>query len=408
MYLGKITKILRKVRSNKIFKLVEVFAIHILVVFNLAFNITGAISLIILSAYLIFIIKLLSNKGFVSFSMYKTISFIVIILLLSDLILLIVAYNITKPKIKILEDNPKNYYFIKGANIKYTSKSQNIPKSQNAEFKHTKATNKEGFTDKEWRKDKKDGHYRILCIGDSFTEGIGAEFDSSYPILLNSKLNKKFKNIEVLNAGRGGSDPFFDFTLLKDKIIEFKPDIVLQSFTTNDFYQDIVIRGGFNRFQKDGGVKRRNDYWWESIYFRSSIFRILLTTLGGYDDFLIKSKNYPQLYDKMKEECVELFKAYKNLATTNDFKLILFTFPFQNDFTVNNKNDNFYSELSKELKELEFSFQNLQPCYEEYIAEHGGTYKDYYWEKDGHHNAKGYKMMANCIEEILLPVLNSQ
>ncbi|MCO5247754.1 MAG: hypothetical protein M9887_02225 [Chitinophagales bacterium] len=53
-------------------------------------------------------------------------------------------------------------------------------------------------------------------------------------------LNKKYKNIEVLNAGKRGSDPFFNFKLLEDKLIEYQPDMVIQSFTANDYYYDFL------------------------------------------------------------------------------------------------------------------------------------------------------------------------
>src|SRR5690606_23327303 len=98
---------------------------------------------------------------------------------------------------------------------------------------------------------------------------------------------------------RCGSDPFFDFELLKDKLIEYQPDIIIQSFTSNDFYHDFPIRGGEERFQPNYKLKYRTDHWWEPIYACSYTARILIQALGGYDKFFIKIKERPAIEKEM-------------------------------------------------------------------------------------------------------------
>lgn len=78
---------------------------------------------------------------------------------------------------------------------------------------------------------------RVVCIGDSITEGIGADEGKSYPSQLQELLGPKW---EVLNCGlsgrtllRKGDFPYWvedAFTRAKD----FKPDVVVIMLGTND------------------------------------------------------------------------------------------------------------------------------------------------------------------------------
>ncbi|MCO5247753.1 MAG: hypothetical protein M9887_02220 [Chitinophagales bacterium] len=44
-----------------------------------------------------------------------------------------------------------------------------------------------GLSDKEWIKEKPTGTYRIICLGDSFTEGDGVDYEHSYVQALQRK-----------------------------------------------------------------------------------------------------------------------------------------------------------------------------------------------------------------------------
>lgn len=80
---------------------------------------------------------------------------------------------------------------------------------------------------------------KIACVGDSITQGIGTAFESksSYPVILDSILGKKYI---VLNCGRSGAtiQQKADKPYLKSKdfynTIAFKPNIVIIALGTND------------------------------------------------------------------------------------------------------------------------------------------------------------------------------
>ncbi|MCO5229632.1 MAG: GDSL-type esterase/lipase family protein [Chitinophagales bacterium] len=296
-------------------------------------------------------------------------------------------------------------------NIYHTSKPYERLNTNTGQFVFKRQTNALGLSDKEWTKEKDEKTYRIICIGDSFTEGDGVDYEDSYPQVLQRLLNEKYKNIEVLNAGKRGSDPFFNFNHLSKVLIEYQPDMVIQSFTTNDYYFDFALRGGNERFVNDSTVKFRNHYWWESIYASSFTARILIRAIGGYDGFLINKRDYPAIMDDMYKKTIQLFKEYQKLSKSNHFKLIIFTMPFRFDYSNNlgvNKptNNIFFKNLKIDFEQIGLPFYNIQPCYDEYFKSTKTSYKNYFWVKDGHHNVKGYEMMAHCIQEIIEPQIN--
>ncbi len=70
---------------------------------------------------------------------------------------------------------------------------------------------------------------RILCIGDSFTFGVGAEKDLSYPEQLEKILNNSnpYKYFVVYNAGIPGINSSQVFNNLEDNIRKYNPDVII-------------------------------------------------------------------------------------------------------------------------------------------------------------------------------------
>lgn len=71
--------------------------------------------------------------------------------------------------------------------------------------------------------------FNILCIGDSFTYGLGAPSEESYPKQLERILNKAYpqRRIKVINLGVPGYNSSQCFKILKEKFDFYNPKIVL-------------------------------------------------------------------------------------------------------------------------------------------------------------------------------------
>jgi hypothetical protein len=60
--------------------------------------------------------------------------------------------------------------------------------------------NSKGFKDVEYQKEKKDGAFRILGIGDSFAYGV-VPYENNYLTLVEEKLKQQGANVELINMG---------------------------------------------------------------------------------------------------------------------------------------------------------------------------------------------------------------
>jgi len=111
-------------------------------------------------------------------------------------------------------------------------------------------TNALGFRGKEIELAVPSGRTRILAIGDSVTDGFFADNDATYPAQLQSFLRNKGRDVEVINAARGGGSIDKEYAILKEHGFPLRPDVVVLTFVTNDIF-DIRERSLDNLLTRD-------------------------------------------------------------------------------------------------------------------------------------------------------------
>lgn len=73
-----------------------------------------------------------------------------------------------------------------------------------------------GLRDYEYSFEKREGTYRILMLGDSFTEGYGVKLEKTFSKIFEKKLNNSAEKIsQVINAGVTGYSPTIEYLYLK-------------------------------------------------------------------------------------------------------------------------------------------------------------------------------------------------
>ena len=97
------------------------------------------------------------------------------------------------------------------------------------EFLGLYSINSEGFRGPEFMKNKPDNTYRIIAVGESTTFGTGVTYENTWPIILEKKLQNlsKSKNIEVINTGGGIAMSLKQSKLIKEKLVDYKPDLII-------------------------------------------------------------------------------------------------------------------------------------------------------------------------------------
>jgi len=268
------------------------------------------------------------------------------------------------------------------------------------EYEYTIEHNSLAFAGPEWDTVKNPRALRIITLGDSFTEGDGAPQDSCYPVLLQKILDADtIRTYEVLNAGVCGSDPVFGFKNLNERLMAFSPDIVIQTVSTNDALFDFLIRGGFERFTDDGKVRFKQAPKWEFTYAISYVLRVFFRAFGYDASSPSEGMSSSEIEAQSNKILNEVAQKFDSLSNASGIKVIFVLLPMKSELQEGKYDLNF-SFFEKRISESKgLTLFDLMPCYQRYAKMSGQELSDFYWKIDGHHNSRGYKMMAECISD---------
>jgi lysophospholipase L1-like esterase len=98
------------------------------------------------------------------------------------------------------------------------------------------ALNGEGFRSAPFSVDKRPGVLRIASIGDSWTFGMNVDQDQTYPARVEALLKaaSPAADVEVMDFGVLGYTSFQGLQLLKTRVLDLRPDVVIIGFGMND------------------------------------------------------------------------------------------------------------------------------------------------------------------------------
>ncbi|MCO5229641.1 MAG: hypothetical protein M9958_00655 [Chitinophagales bacterium] len=266
------------------------------------------------------------------------------------------------------------------------------------EFSYEYHSNSWGYSDKEWS-EKKDGKCRIIAFGDSFTEAFGVSQDSTWVAQI-SRMDVK-KREEWLNGGISGSDPFTNFYNLENELYRLKPNVVVQIYSNQDFEEDILLRGTYDRF-KNGKLEYEKTPFVEYLYAYSHIYRWVHNSLTGRF-FYIPIQKIRNI--SIDSSFAQLAKLYNDWAQKNEVHVILIFYDTSFHYFKEKKLsiDKSYQTLGNYL-----TIASVTDCYHEKYLQDTLNYKSLWWSVDGHHNREGYTVMANCIHQIVEPIIDAK
>jgi len=228
------------------------------------------------------------------------------------------------------------------------------------EYCFHRSINSLGLSDIEHPVEKSKNEYRIIGLGDSFTEGDGTNVDSTWLKFLSYNLSEinVNKTLVYMNAGVGGSDPFFEYVMLKEKLLKYKPDLVVVTINQSDI-GDIIIRGGMERYKADGSVKFNDPPWFEPIYASLHISRLLFNNILDYNECLIPNDSLN--IEKAKKNIYYCVSLFDQLSKENHFKLLIVFHPFLNE--IENNKLELKSVADKITKDTKINSLNMLDYY---------------------------------------------
>lgn len=193
---------------------------------------------------------------------------------------------------------------------------------QTVEFNSLASINNIGLRDHAIDSNK-NGKYRVLCVGDSWTFGWGVNIENSWPKKLEQYLQQQgIQNIEIINAGRPGMYTRTYKENLEKMIPVLKPDLVLLGVLQLDdlaqYYEET------HREE----TKERISFWKKMKYaaktfLQYSVRNILAHTPREQTEINIRetwkgsawaitdhfSESQQQRYDKINDSVKVLFKT---------------------------------------------------------------------------------------------------
>jgi hypothetical protein len=118
--------------------------------------------------------------------------------------------------------------------------------------------NAEGFRGAEISREKPSGVFRVACLGDSVTFGWGVSDAETYEAVLEGRLREGGLRCEVLNAGVNAYCANQEYVYLREKVLDYAPDLVTIGFSHNEGWQNFVALSPRERERTLSGVRMKN------------------------------------------------------------------------------------------------------------------------------------------------------
>ena len=288
-------------------------------------------------------------------------------------------------------------YAVNARSWYYANDPNAVLSYQLSEFDYEKRTNSLGLRDIEHPLLKRSDELRLVAVGDSFTEARGARFDQTWQNQLGLMLNAGpgANQLTMMCGGVAGSDPFYSYRMLVDKLLPYRPDFVLLVVNNSDV-SDVILRGGMERFQPDGTVRGVEPPPMPWLYESSQLARLILFEVFDYTHLLITRTEREKREQQAVEKLMALVGEFNTVLESQGVDFTLVLAPHHNELRRDR-----YERLDA-LKDYALQHQidviDTKPYLYSKLEEHEGKLADLYWPIDMHFTELGYRYFAEAIE----------
>jgi len=286
----------------------------------------------------------------------------------------------------------------------HTYNPNQILNPHNDDYSYPRAINELGIRDKPITPKQKQ-FTRIVITGDSYTEGLGAPYDSTWPRMLEKNLAQNGINVEVIDAGRSGSDIFFDYLFYRDILHSLNPDVVVCAMNLTD-YTDYIFRGGLERCSANGTTYYKKPPWYEFIYHYSHLFRAVMIKINDYpfNGIFVSKKDFMAGWKETTPKFAALLNQYKTEVEKHHAKFIVVLHITPTEiyypYFLNNTNRKNLDELQQQLNKLGVVCFNISNELDNQFK--GKPVSAYAYLNDLHFNSLGYATMGNIVAAKML------
>jgi hypothetical protein len=296
------------------------------------------------------------------------------------------AIHISKESV-VFPDNLLRYYYEWKANQTIVHERRWLPHTVVA---HVNAS---GFIGNENYLEQKPKHtYRIIALGDSFTEGPFVENEFTYPKQLETLLNTKssctnIDKFEVINLGVGGYDIEYSVQRFLQHGIKYEPDLIVWFLKEDDFTElaeisrsktDEYIASMSGEIKDDiskwdhyydipSDIRNEDKSLWEKVYY-------------AVRNELIREYGQKKMFDLQTQFVNRFTGTIKTKTVLSTFNFTEQKYKIRMKYWVQNSSNLFFFDGVRNIYAKDASFLPF----------------------DGHPNEKGYAMMAEDIYGYLM------
>lgn len=242
---------------------------------------------------------------------------------------------------------------------------------------------------------------KIIFLGDSIIEEGYLPKEKRLPNLLKTKASQYFnEEIVVWNAGVSGYNSWQILEILKDKVLNYHPDLIIIGICQNDFVDTLPkVFKVFNRtflIMRDGSKARFLDW----LYQRSEFYKHAYDALANLHRLRLNDKGYERylknyhfnISENQLERWKQCIKDIGNTAKTNSIETIFLVFPLHSQLVQNN------NLISKQLDDLFIEEgYNFVDLFDVFIDKYEGGLSLYRKHDIIHLNEKGIEIAAEAI-----------
>lgn len=208
--------------------------------------------------------------------------------------------------------------------IRRTEQWQDAWDINQASFDYRGKANRLGYRDRDHDVVKAAGVYRVVVLGDSIAAGLFiSAYENTFPALLEVRLREHGVNAEVINFGVNGYNTQQEVETLKDRGLQFSPDLVLLAYCFNDRKMsgnNMLLR----LLEKEQGRTWPSETTSDWLAHKSHLYRRL-----WYAPSLNDKGELPAEYESLRSDTVEkYFAELGRLQEEHGFQTLVASFPF--------------------------------------------------------------------------------
>jgi lysophospholipase L1-like esterase len=275
-----------------------------------------------------------------------------------------------------------------------------------------------GFIGKDRSIDKPEGSYRIIVVGDSFTEAVQVDSDKNYCSLLETLLGQRY---EVINTGLSDYSPKLEYMYLREKLVHFGPDRIMLQLFANDVHDDYRHRameeGPFNLGPRRSFIYNHSKFYHYCLRQREKLREKLFGKRGTVEDtnidkFFFMKKGNQALKTRLWAVTEQYLSRIKELADGRGIRLSVFIIPMESQISPPDQmsmasqfyfkeppTDDFEKAVRMFCEANKVDFIDMLTVFRD------NKKLDLYFEKEGHLTELGHNLVAETLYEYLQNLL---